>query len=306
MTLTDANPVSGNVGQGMMTIAGVRLVSNSLRKSEFIPSFFPFWSDAEFADLTCFIHCHGADKTLSALPEMPDNPWSFDAQNARCLISRRNKSGETLWRVRGSLSFDRAEFFWHPRLFNQYYRSYEWCWMRGLGRVLLTFRLRANGGLVFHGTAANVGGMGILCVGPSGRGKSTLACLLDAAGFHVLSDERPVVRMHNGAETGQPAHFQVYGSPWHSSGGFASPDSVPLRKIYFIEHGPENQVLSLTPGQALSRLIDVAIVPWQNPVLFDPCLKTIEALLATIPTAKFAFRPDASAVEAIRRDLAAG
>jgi hypothetical protein len=190
-------------------------------------------------------------------------------------------------------------------VFHRYYATYDRCWIRSLGRLMLSFRLRAAGGLVFHGTAAEMKGQGVLCVGPSGRGKSTLARLLDAAGFRVLSDERPVVRMYHGTETKASASFLAHGTPWHSSGGFALPESVPLRRIYFIEHGAENQMTPLPPGQALSRLIDVAIVPWQTPILFDPCLQTIEALLAAVPTARFAFRPDASAADVLRRSLEA-
>ena len=166
-------------------------------------------------------------------------------------------------------------------------------------------RLREQGGLVLHGAAAEVEGQGILCVGVSGTGKSTLARLLDAAGATVLTDERPVLRQWPAPAAGRApsAAFRVYGSPWPSSAGFAREAWAPLRRIYFIEHGETDRMTPLSPRDAVSRLIHVATIPWQDPILLDPCLATIDALLTALPCAVLSFRPTPAVVDLIRDDL---
>lgn len=54
----------------------------------------------------------------------------------------------------------------------------------GLGSVLIQRKL-----LVLHGNAVEIAGHGILCVGPSGVGKSTAAAGLMQRGFRVMSDD---------------------------------------------------------------------------------------------------------------------
>lgn len=286
-----------------LTVAGVRLTADALASDLLPASFQAFLRANAPADLACRLACRGPDPALDALAAAPEHPWSFRVQASHCEVIRRNRAGNALWRIRAPLSYTRAEIAWSPGRFLSHYRSYELCWARILGMFSLAMRLRACHGLVFHGMAAEVNGQGVLCVGPSGRGKSTLARLLDGAGFRVLSDERPVVRMRPGTVPGGAAFFQVHGSPWYSAGGFAVPAAAPLRRLLFLEHGAENRVAPLLPRDALRRLLHVMLVPWQNPLLFDPCLDTIEALLGAVPAAVFSFRPDAAAADVVRCDL---
>jgi hypothetical protein len=288
----------------VQTIAGVRLIAEGLQASQLPDSFSAFRQLAD-ADLDCHVVCRGADPALDRLPAAPDRPWSFEVHDARCEVLRRNRAGECLWRLAAPLDFERVECSWSPRRFLAHYGSYERCWARALALVLLACRLRAAGGLVFHGMAADLDGHGLLCAGPSGRGKSTLARLLAGAGHPVLSDERPVVRLGRATRTAGAGPARVHGSPWHSSGGFAATGHVPLRCLAFIEHGEEDRLTPLAPRQALARLLDVAIIPWQNPLLFDPCIATLENLLASVPTAVLAFRPGAPVVDLLRRRVPA-
>ena len=144
--------------------------------------------------------------------------------------------------------------------------------------------------------AADIDGGGLLCAGPSGVGKSTISHLLHDAGHRVLTDERPVARRRMAAG----GSFMLYGTPWQSIGGLAEPGQVPLRCICFLKHGAENLATPLKPGEAIRRLIHVSRVPWQHPLLFDPCLKTFESLLAQVPAYDLAFRPDAAVVPLLR------
>jgi hypothetical protein len=174
--------------------------------------------------------------------------------------------------------------------------------MYGIVAILaLVLRLLPLGGLVIHGSAQVVDGQGIICTGPSGRGKSTISRLFHGCGVPVLTDERPIVRP---CEMPGKKGFRVYGSPWPSSGKFVLNAAAPLKKIYFIEHGPEQEIIPLTTREAVLRLLDVALVPWLDSAFFDPLIQTLESIIHTVPYAVLRFRPEASVVDAVRRDLA--
>lgn len=290
----------------VLTIAGVRFsLSGQFDAAAFPPPFGTFQQPETPADLHCRVACDGPDEALVAAPPVVDEPWSFAVRDGVCDVVRRNQEGESLWRIAGPCAFEHATVTWNPLRFASFYESYEHAWGTGLGLSLLMLRLRAHGGLILHGNAAAMDGQGILCVGVSGTGKSTLARLLDAAGAPVLTDERPVLRQWPEPGTGQApgAAFRVYGSPWPSSAGFARNAWAPLRRIYFLEHGAADRITPLPPHAAVSRLIHVMTIPWQDPVLLDPCLATVDALLHAVPCAVLSFRPTPAVVDVIRTDL---
>ncbi len=287
-----------------LTIAGARFALNgALDLHELPSSFAPFLdTDAEF-DVECAVNLLGPSDEVSALPLVVDDPWSFRLNEGLIDVRRRNQSGATLWRIRGSLNMDEAEVSWHPTLFTKHYASYEKAWETGLGLSILVLLTRAEGGLLFHGSGSALDGMGVLCVGVSGQGKSTIATLFDTGDGVALTDEHPVVRKSTACDGG--AEFHIHGSPWPSSAGYARAEVAPLKRIYFLEHGPKNVIQPLSPSEAFQRLIHVALIPWQDPQLFDPCLSTVEALLASVPAAVLSFKPDEDVVDVIRQDLAA-
>lgn len=213
-------------------------------------------------------------------------------------LTGTNPVGEVMWRMTGVRPFDRLAFEWHPTAFDAMYQR-EFYGPYGIVAILaLVLRLSHLCGFVMHGSAQVVDGGAIICTGPSGRGKSTISRLFDTCGVSVLTDERPLLRADG-------AGFRVYGSPWPSSGGFVRNDSAPLRKIYFIEHGANHEIVSVTRREAVLRLLDVAMVPWMDAAFFDPIIGTLERLLADVPHAVLRFRPEASVVDFVRRDLAA-
>lgn len=290
----------------VLTIAGVRFVLSGITDvTAFAPHFQPFGQDAANADLDCHVANLGPDEALASEPPVPHKPWSFIVHDGRCQVTRRNQEGAVIWRITGPLAFERIAITWNPLLFADFIGHYERAWRTGMGLSVLGLRLHAHGGLILHGNAAEVDGHGILCVGISGCGKSTLAQLLEAAGATVLTDERPVLRQWPVPVAGMAPSldFRVYGSPWPSSAGIARNVWAPLRRIYFIEHGETDRLTSLPARDAVRRLVHVMTIPWQDPLLLDPCLATVEALLRAVPCAVLAFRPTAAVVDLIRDDL---
>jgi hypothetical protein len=152
--------------------------------------------------------------------------------------------------------------------------------------------------LVLHATAAMKNGRVLVLPGDTGRGKSTLAGLLHKAGWTILSDESPIV------EAPAQGPFRVWGSPWPSSMGFASPECGILAGIYFLEHGSENRITPLEPGAAVKRLIveRLFICPWYEDRTRDLILAAIDRMLLRIPSAALAFKPDADVVALLEKE----
>ncbi len=266
----------------------------------FGPFFEPFLEPGTVgADTSCRAVI-GLDATGRARPGHPANSrWSFHAEGPRVKLTRWHASGDAVWHAESENRLEDVCVELNPAHVAECCGTIEQAWPRRLGLPVLIFRLLQLDGLVFHGCGADLAGHGILCAGESGRGKSTIARLLDARGAQVLSDERPAVRQVASDQ------FRLYGTPWPSSAGFARNAAVPLRRIYFLEHGPHDELVPLAAGGALRRLIRVAGIPWQDPAFFDPLLKVVDALLRTIPCAILRFRPTPAVVDLLCRDLAA-
>lgn len=280
-------------------LADIRFVFSSLPPDAFNSFFTPFLSRGGAVSATCLIECAGPVEELDGL--RADGAWHFSQREGCACLMGSDPDGVVMWRMTGAVPYERLRFEWHPTAFEAMYRN-EAYGMYGIVAILaLVLRLLPLGGLVLHGSAQVVDGQGIICTGPSGRGKSTISRLFDRCGVPVLTDERPVVRPR---PTSAEAGFLVYGSPWPSAGNFVLNASAPLKKIYFIEHGAEQEIVSLTPRDAVLRLLDVALVPWMDAAFFDPLIRSLESILHSVPYAVLRFRPDATVVDAVRRDLA--
>lgn len=281
-------------------LADIRFVFESLTSDAFNPNFDPFLFQGGAVSASCRVVCAGPVAELDGL--RVSGAWHFAWQDGRACLMGANPAGAVMWRMTGVPPYEQLRFEWHPTAFEAMYRNETYGTYGIVAILALVLRLLPLGGLVLHGSAQVLDGKGIICTGPSGRGKSTISRLFSGCGVAVLTDERPILRPDASAG---PTGFRVYGSPWPSSGNFVLNASAPLRKIYFIEHGPEPVIEPLTTREAVLRLLDVALVPWLDAAFFDPLLQTLEALIRNVPHAVLRFRPDASAVEAVRRDLAA-
>ncbi|HRT28944.1 MAG TPA: hypothetical protein P5527_04040 [Kiritimatiellia bacterium] len=278
-------------------LADIRFVFEGLAPDDFNAHFRHFLIAAPSVptDFCCTVTCSGVNHDLCRLRS--NVVWDFQEQDGAACLMGANPAGEVMWRMTGHVPFEQLRFEWHPTAFDEMYRN-KICGTYDITAILaLILRLLPLGGLVLHGSAQVIDGSGILCTGPSGQGKSTISRLFHQCGRTVLTDERPILRREGEG-------FRVYGSPWPSSGGFVATESVPLKKIYFIEHGPAQEILPLTHREAVPRLLDVAMVPWMNPAFFDPMIPTLETVIREVPYALLRFHPDTSVVDTICRDLA--
>ena len=143
-------------------------------------------------------------------------------------------------------------------------------------------------------------GRAILFCGQSGAGKSTTARLWrrHEKRARLLSDDRLILRPRRRS-------VRVFGTPWHGDGGFASPGSAPLAALFFLRHGRTTRISPLSRGEAASRLFTRSFPPpWDR----EGVARTLDACAdaaALVPAFELAFRPDRSAVAAVREAIQA-
>ncbi|MCK4784154.1 MAG: hypothetical protein KAV87_10415, partial [Desulfobacteraceae bacterium] len=118
-----------------------------------------------------------------------------------------------------------------------------------LHEVLMINLLARERGVMVHSCGVSSKGQGLLFVGTSQMGKSTMANLWkNEKGAALLSDERMIIRKMKG-------RLWIYGTPWHGDAKVCSPERAPLEKIFFLKHAKKNSVKKIEPLEAASRLI---------------------------------------------------
>jgi len=164
-----------------------------------------------------------------------------------------------------------------------------------LDELLFQHRLAREGAVEVHGCGVVWKGRTLLFCGKSGAGKSTTARLWrrHARGARLLSDDRVVLRPGKRS-------VRAFGTPWHGDGGFASPRSAPLGALFFLRHGRTTRLRPLSRAEAAARLFTRSFPPPWDAEGVARALDACADATATAPAFDLAFRPDRSAVEAVR------
>jgi hypothetical protein len=164
-----------------------------------------------------------------------------------------------------------------------------------LDELLLQGLLARGRGAEIHACGVTDGwGGGLLFVGQSGAGKTTMARLWEGVGgAKVLSDDRIILR-----RVGD--RFKVYGTPWHGEAALAEPSSAPLAGIFFLEHGTASALLALRGAAAATRLFACGFPPFHDRDGLDFTLSFFAELAAEVPCHELRFAPDAQVVEFVQ------
>ena len=154
--------------------------------------------------------------------------------------------------------------------------------------------LSQNEGIMVHGAAIKYKGAGTVFLGPTESGKSTLSRLWKEDGDAIaLSDETIVIRKHN-------QRFFVYGTPRGGSEKIMEPVRAPLKDIFFIKHGSNNQIKSISKSLALQKLLPQIFLPFWSKERMDNILRLSQDLIDSFGGKEFTFVKDRSAVEFIK------
>ncbi len=159
--------------------------------------------------------------------------------------------------------------------------------------IVFSKLLADRGGFITHAAGLDWNGRGVLFLGHSGAGKSTIAELFARVeGVEVLSDDRLAIETATN-------HVTMTGTPWHGLASFASPRTVRLERIYFLRQASSCATWHMTSAEAAARLFALSVVPYWDQEAAERVLSTCAQLSQDVPCAGLEFFPDQTLVEFI-------
>jgi MoaA/NifB/PqqE/SkfB family radical SAM enzyme len=146
-----------------------------------------------------------------------------------------------------------------------------------LGRVLAD-----RAGCVLHSSGVILEGQGLLFVGHSEAGKSTLVKMLQGRA-EILCDDRNIVRRG-------PEGFRVYGTWSHGEVPLVSASSAPLMALCFLRKSRRNRLTLLKPDkETAGKLLSCLIKPLATVDWWEKTLALMEAIIREIPCYEMEF-----------------
>ena len=135
------------------------------------------------------------------------------------------------------------------------------------------------GGIAIHSSVLVKDGMGVLCLGESGTGKSTHTRLWreHIEGTKLLNDDSPIIRM-----VGDKA--MVYGSPWSGKTPCYINRCVPIRGFMRLSQAPYNKITRLNTLIAIGALLPSCPPSFAyEEALQDDICNALSEMIATTP-----------------------
>lgn len=149
-------------------------------------------------------------------------------------------------------------------------------------QILIARILADREGVYLHSSAISIDGQGLLFVGHSEAGKSTMLKMLHGCG-EILCDDRNIVRRW-------PDGFKVHGTWSHGELPDVSPASAPLRAILFIEKANTNELIPITEKREyLARVLSYVIRPLVDISWWDKTLSLFGKLTVEVPAYRLRF-----------------
>jgi hypothetical protein len=142
-------------------------------------------------------------------------------------------------------------------------------------------------------------GVGAICLGTSGVGKSTAARMLSArADVTVLNDDRLVIEQNG-------ERFRLWATPWPGTEGVARNGDSELRVIALIGRDSVRSARMLTGREALTRLLPTLALPIWDHELMERALSLVDSLLERVPVIEMRYPLGAGTSDWIAQTLQA-
>jgi hypothetical protein len=162
-----------------------------------------------------------------------------------------------------------------------------------LNQILMIYLLSHGKGILFHACGIDDQGDGVLFLGNSGHGKSTMGNLWLENQCNILNDDRIVVREKDD-------QFRMYGTPWHGDLAEWSLNELPIRKIFFLNPGGKNTAIPKNGVEAVSMLIARSFPPFWDQKSMTYTMDLCHRLVEKVPCHELSFEPDGRIVDFIR------
>jgi len=259
----------------------------------------------------------GIERRMSAFLQRTNNPLAY-------VFLRWEKAEEEL-RAEGELIFDPGSIFrmfkkgnkfyclldygngtsqallisdekWNDLLLRERFLGDNWTSLLsiGAGELIVRAKLPQTGGLLFHSSGINYKGKGVMFVGHSGEGKSTMIAQWEKEEEAIpMNDDRMAVRVLNEG-------VLCYGTPWGGTAEIANNYSAPLEAIFLLEKAEKNEIVSLSPSQSAPLLMARACLPWWDERLLQLSLDTLDKIIQSTPVYLLRWKPGKEAIELIK------
>ena len=161
-------------------------------------------------------------------------------------------------------------------------------------QIIIARILADRDGCYLHSCGVNFEGKGLLFVGHSEAGKSTIATLLKGKA-QILCDDRIIIRRW-------PEGFKIYGTWSHGDVPDVSGNCAPLKAIMFLEKSDENHLIRLEDKkEIIKRILGCLIRPFVTVDWWEKTLRLVEKLSNEIPCYVLRFDKSEEAVELLKQ-----
>jgi hypothetical protein len=158
-----------------------------------------------------------------------------------------------------------------------------------LDGLILYYLTVINNDIMIHASGVNYAGKGFLFSGVSGKGKSTMARLWDNWGAQVIHDDRLIIRKTRDG-------YRMFNTPVYDKD---DPFDSQLNRIFIIEHGNENRLITLKEASAVSQVMANCIQHTWGAAIISQLSESISEMCNEIPTYRLLFKPDKSVIDHI-------
>jgi hypothetical protein len=160
-------------------------------------------------------------------------------------------------------------------------------------QLMLLRTLSTRNACIFHSGGMILDGQGLLFIGHSGAGKSTMVTLMKHHG-DILCDDRNIIRKENG-------NFQLYGTWSHGDVPLVSSKSAPLKAMLIIEKSPFNRLTRLTPSQSVRILPKFVVRSFRDREWWGRVLALVDKAIENIPVFRLQFNRDGEVVQILKK-----
>ncbi len=161
-------------------------------------------------------------------------------------------------------------------------------------QILLARVLADREGCYLHSSGIALNGKGLLFVGNSGAGKSSITRMFKDKS-ELLCDDRMIVRRW-------PEGYKIHGNWSHGTVPEVSPNSAPLTAIIFLEKAQGNHLIFLDDKkEVVRRILSCMIKPLATADWWDKTLSLVEKIAREVPCYSAQFDLSGGIVDLLER-----